>query len=449
MKAMCEVCGKKFKNPFALTGHYKMKDDAPHRAWREKNIKSNVQPKTQKSAVQHGPYSPDVLEKAQELVEKEAKDKIINEYFKNIIMPLFDNGTWLDFNKHQSILAKKDEDHQLEISSIEASHQIEKENLENQIYNQSVEINFLKDENFRLSNYIDNRFDGEVGRWRKELTHKQEDFARYKEAELSNLNKLKAEIDKKQKDVELRENIIAEREEDIIKREDDFEKNKKTYDCILKEKIKIIKKREENVTESEKELIRVVDKKKNELNNERKKIKEYHEKWESEIKYKVDKQIEEIKNDQEKIINEWEKIDKVKEEQKAESKRLENLQKKLRGAWCSNKFLLPCPNCKDPMLFDTNNPEINQKIRKIFGNYTHPECRTRYEQKKPVILSPFLSSGEPNVQSGVQPIVISDEKVNVAENSGDPVYQSGFTRFYASGMENFDKTSSKSNAFSS
>jgi hypothetical protein len=111
MKIICNICGKKFKNHFALIGHKKLKNDVDHRAWREKNIDSNGRYKIQESVVQSGLYSPEILAKAKKLVEKEARDKIINEYFKNTIQPMFDNGLWLKNNLHQRILAKKDEDH--------------------------------------------------------------------------------------------------------------------------------------------------------------------------------------------------------------------------------------------------------------------------------------------------------------------------------------------------
>jgi len=121
MTAVCDICGKKFKSQFALTGHKKMKNDAEHRAWREKNIVANDRPEIQRSEVQPGMYSPEVLEAAKEFVEKKRRDEIINEYFKNVIQPMFDNGSWLDNNKLQSILAKKDEDHKYEKSAIAAS----------------------------------------------------------------------------------------------------------------------------------------------------------------------------------------------------------------------------------------------------------------------------------------------------------------------------------------
>jgi hypothetical protein len=79
MTVTCDICGKKFKNQFALTGHKKIKNDALHREWREKNIDTNNRSGNQKSEVQPGMYSPEILKKAKELVEKEKRDKIINK----------------------------------------------------------------------------------------------------------------------------------------------------------------------------------------------------------------------------------------------------------------------------------------------------------------------------------------------------------------------------------
>lgn len=70
--AVCDVCGEKFKNQFAVIGHKKMKNDAVHRAWRENYIETDSHPEAQKHEVQFSQYPAEVLETAKKLVENEA-----------------------------------------------------------------------------------------------------------------------------------------------------------------------------------------------------------------------------------------------------------------------------------------------------------------------------------------------------------------------------------------
>ncbi len=285
MVAVCDICGNKFKSQFALTGHNKMKNEAEHRAWREKNIVANDRPEIQKSAVQTGMYSPEILERAKEFVEKERRDEIINEYYKNAIQPMFDNGSWLDNNKHFSILAKKDEDHKLEKSVITASHQREKEDLERQIEYQGIDINNLKGQILGLNGFINKRLDDEVRNGQHKLKYDREvfnaekvNFDRYKKVEQSKLDKSKSELEKNQKIVEMRENIVAGGEESLKKQKEDYAKNKERVDNALEEKIKNVNNREHNVIESEKRFQKLADETEKEFYLERKRIKDSKEK---------------------------------------------------------------------------------------------------------------------------------------------------------------------------
>lgn len=69
-----------------------------------------------------------------------------------MIQPKFDNRIWLDNERHQSILNKKDAEHQQEISSITASYQQKIWALENQIRDLNNIINNLNHYNQNLNN---------------------------------------------------------------------------------------------------------------------------------------------------------------------------------------------------------------------------------------------------------------------------------------------------------
>jgi len=455
MTATCDICGKKFKSQFALTGHKKMKNDAEHRAWREKNIVANDRPEIQKSAVQSQIYPPEVLEKAKELIEKERRDEIINEYYKNAIQPMFKNGSWLDNDTHQGILAKKDEDHKLAISSITASHQREKEDMERQIEYQGIEINNLKEQIFRLNGYIGNRLDNEVRSGQEELKHNQEvfnaetvDFARYKKAELSKLDQEKDETERKKKIVEMRENIVADREESLKKQKEDFAKYKERVDNALEEKIKNVNNREYNVIESEKRFQKLVDETGKEFDLERKSIKDSKEKCEREIKNKEDKQVEKKKDDEEKIKKEWEKINKIKKEQKAEGQRLQKKETRLLTNRIFDIFLPPNTYCEGPKRFDGTDHAGNQNNQGTFSNDIHPEGNKKDKPRVFPALSPVPFSGEPFMKSGFSPMLISGDNVKAVESSSKPVFQSGYSTCYF-GAGNFDKDSKNGSKVSS
>ena len=196
-------------------------------------------------------------------------------------------------------------------------------------------------------------------------------------------------------------------------------------------------------------LLTKIDKKISELEvhkkqlNEREKklIKEGDELYKSwirisEIKNNLEKWQEDIDNQRENIKKRWETVLKTAEEQRTEGQRLQKWQTNLEKTGGFNKFSLPCPYCGKPKSFDATNKEINQKISKTFGNYMHPECKTKSEQPKHVTLRPVSFSGEPVVQPGFSPTIQSGGETKVAESSGGPVLQSGCSPCYYFGTEN-------------
>ena len=159
-------------------------------------------------------------------------------------------------------------------------------------------------------------------------------------------------------------------------------------------------------------------------------------------------------------------LEKINEQQKIEEQRLQKWQTHLDKTGGFNKFSLPCPSCRKPMPFDATNPETNQKLTRIFGNYFHPECIKKKKQIF-VTLHPVSYSGEPVVQSGFSPvirsggepmtvmsglepsIIQSGEETKVVESSGDTMIQSGYSPIYYFGKKNLDKTSKKAGKVSS
>jgi len=445
MTAVCDICGKKFKSQFALTGHKKMKNDAEHRAWREKNIVANDRPEIQKSAVQSQIYPPEVLEAAKEFVEKKRRDEIINEYYKNTIQPMFDNGSWLDNNKLQSILAKKDEDHKYEKSAIAASHQRGKEDLERQIEYQGIEINDLKGQILSLNDFINNRLDDKVRIDREELNNNIEffntekvNFNRYKKVEQSKLDKSKSELERNQKIIEMRENIVAGGEESLKKQKEGYAKNKERADNSLEEKIKNVNNREHNLIESEKRFQKLAYESGKEFDLERKRIEDFKDKCEREIKNKEDKQVDKKKDDEEKITKEWEKINKIKKEQKAKGQRLQKKETRLLTNRIFNIFPSPNTYCETPNLFNGADHAANQNNRGTFRNDLPPECKSNDIYRDLPVAYPVSSSGLPISQSGNSPSLISSDEVKTIENSGTPVLQSGYITCYF-GTGNFNK----------
>jgi DNA repair exonuclease SbcCD ATPase subunit len=221
----------------------------------------------------------------------------------------------------------------------------------NQIQDLSDKNKVLKDENWELNKYIENRDDHDVGLFLEQFRYEQEKFNAEKtgfntfvEDQQKNLDALFIEADGKQTALEVREKHLAEREEKIQKREDELDSNRNTmYDALHK-------------------CINSVeigfDKQKEEMNQEKKKITDQ----------------------QEQIMKKEKVLKKIAEEQNTEAQRLQQLQTFLDKIEGFNKFSLPCPSCTKPMLFDATDQETRQKIHTIFGNYTHAECRQNEKQ---------------------------------------------------------------------
>ena len=308
--------------------------------------------------------------------------------------------------------------------SVLASIQQENKILHNRIRDIFWENNDLKEKNFQLQYHIENRLDADVGQWQEKLKFDREvfyidktNFDNYKKAQQSNLNKLFFEAEEKRKTAKMHEAKLIEQEGKLKKREIELDKNRtRMYDAV-EESIQVIEKRDENVTELEKGL----------------KI------WNAEQKDELDTERKKIKDDQEKITQELRSINKTVEELKAEEHRLQEWQKLLNKTRGFNKFSLPCPHCEKPMLCDANNQERTKKISKTFGNYIHPECRLKVEQQKHVILRPVSCSGEPVLQSGFSQIIQSGGEPIVVQTSGEPVVQSGCPPVYYFGAKVFNK----------
>lgn len=215
----------------------------------------------------------------------------------------------------------------------------------------------------------------------------------------------------------MHEEKLIEQEGKLKKREAKFDKNTKIMHNTLEESIKAIEKREQNVTNLEKGLKR----------------------WDNEQKDELDAERKKIKDDQEKIIQEWEAINKTLEELRTEEHRLQEWQTLLNKTRGFNKFSIKCPRCSKPLLFDVTDPETYQKINQTFGNYTHPECKLKGEQQKHIILRPVSLSGEPVIQSGFSPVIQSGGEPIVVQSSGEPVVQSGCSPVYYSGAKVFNK----------
>lgn len=130
-------------------------------------------------------------------------------------------------------------------------------------------------------------------------------------------------------------------------------------------------------------------------------------------------------DDKQKIKKELAAIIKIYKDLKILEEKLQEGNKLLDETEGFSKFSLPCPRCKGSILFDASKPEIKQKIKSLFGDIMHPECRLKNEQPKRVTLKPVSYSGEPIFQSGFSPVIQSGEQVMSVGSSGVPVLQSG------------------------
>ena len=396
-------------------------------------------------------------EQWQYLVDEEYVKKDVVEELKKRITEMETTAINLrNENEAKDNLVTKN---QQDISWINATNEREKDTLNNRIRNLLWQKVGLEEKIGDLHDYIGNFLDDAGRRERENLRHQEEDLIvrktdvdSYVKRQKSNLDGLFFESDEKLKSVEMREEKLVEQEGKLKKREDTLDKNTKIMHNTLEESIKAIEKREQNVTNLEKGL----------------------KKWNAEQNDELDTKRKKIKDDQEKITQEWETIKKTVEELRTEEQRLQEWQKLMNKTRGFNKFSLPCPQCEKPMLFDANKQEIYQKINQTFGNYTHPECKSKSEQQEHVILRPVSISGEPVVRSGFSPIILSGgepmvtmsglepvvqsrfpsvtqsgEETKIVESSNGTMIQSGYSPINYFGTKNLDKTSKKTGTVSS
>ena len=243
-----------------------------------------------------------------------------------------------------------------EMSQLNASHQLKKEDLKNQIRDLLMKNNGLNEENWRLHYYKENSLDS--GRCAK--------------AKHSILNELYFDVDKKLKDAEILEKKLAEQELKLKRREDNFDKKVNQICDVYKERIKAVEKREENVIQVEKSLLRQ--------------------------KEELDKERGRIQDDRGYISKEWEKINKIKEELRTERQRLHKWQKTLEKTVVFNKVSTLHISYRKAKLVDVT-------------------VQKRSEQQKHVTLIPISISGGPVIKSGFSPIVQSGNEVKVVGSS--------------------------------
>ncbi len=134
------------------------------------------------------------------------------------------------------------------------------------------------------------------------------------------------EADKKYKEIETREEELAERELQLKKRDDELDKKIQQAFGVLKERLKEVEEREKSVNVLGNELLM---QKKN-LAVEKRKIDDYKEYQLNEVKLYKEQQMEEIKNEKEKMSKDKEKIEKTKGELKAWDQRLRKMERTLK-----------------------------------------------------------------------------------------------------------------------
>jgi len=226
-------------------------------------------------------------EKATELANTiEARDATIIE-LKNVIL------------QKDELIQKNQQD----ISQIKASHQFEKQDLNNQIRNLIGENNLLQDENVRKQNYIENRLNVDVRQWQAKFAYEREiltgekiKFDEYAKKRQKGLKELYFEADKKLKDVERREKELADKEDKFRRYKDEFDTEINQLFDMLHERKKAIEIREQNAKELEKSLL---------------------------------KQKDEMVEERKKIQLEWQRINKIKERQEKDEQRLQKWHKNL------------------------------------------------------------------------------------------------------------------------
>ncbi len=286
--------------------------------------------------------------------DEEFNREIENNYIKKTIV-----------NELENTLKEKDIIIETQRSEIKVNHEklIEKENKISQLrFSKDCEIKKQKDqiskineenkilytEKLRLHRYIDEKQDSFNDKNRA-FNNEKNNFFIHIEKEETNLIKSISELQEKTKLIKIREKKLEKQSEEIKQREDELYKTKE----ILNEDMR--------------------------------------------------KHIINGKEEYDKILMQWNMIKKTEEQQKIEGQRLRKWQINLEKNGFLNYFSLPCPHCKRPKFFDASDPKINQKIKSLFGDCMHVECRLKNELPKRVTLHPVSYSGEPVFQSGFSP----------------------------------------------
>jgi len=266
-----------------------------------------------------------------------------------------------------------------ELSRIIYNKDKEKKDFNIDINNLQGANDSLWKENMDLRSYINNRLNNEIIERQKDLNDKRNAF---------NFEKINFKIQEKSKRLEI----------------------KKT-ESSLDIKQKYIETREKDIAKEKDHII---------------KLKSYLNEQKNKFQDDIKKINAEIKNQTEEIIDKKVEIEKISERQKNQAERLQKWQTNLEKTNGINKLTSQCIICHKTGLIDANDKEYKQKIKPIFKNYMHPECKKRFEQQKPIILYPPASiSSEPIIQSGSIPVIQSGIPINTIATSGIPVVQTG------------------------
>jgi hypothetical protein len=160
-----------------------------------------------------------------------------------------------------------------EISQLKYYHQLEKEELKNQIKNLIREKQGLTEENWKkyyiIQNYSNTseEREQEYQKRESELSNEKIKFNRLVKEQEIKLDNSFFEVDKKYKEIERREEQQNEQAEKLKKGENEFNKEEKQFFDALNAKIKTLENREKNIIMLEKRLLQ----QKEELDREEKK----------------------------------------------------------------------------------------------------------------------------------------------------------------------------------
>lgn len=249
-----------------------------------KDIKKNTEPpQIQKDAVTvQPPYSKEVLEKAKEFIEKEKKEEIIDDYWRNILHPLIDEGELFTKEGHEDKIKELKKSHNSEISELKTSYDSEisqvkreKQDLGNKIRKLCGDNEALWETKGSLSDYIGNYLD-DAGRRetrrleqvRESLATEKTNFNIDKEKENKTLKKLALDNYNELKKIEKQKEAVEKKEKEIEKRKEQLAELRREIGLKVVE----LEKKEEHITlernllEKDKENFKAdVAKKKDEL----------------------------------------------------------------------------------------------------------------------------------------------------------------------------------------